>query len=133
MQVLCHTVVPKSICLDSEQLSCVTGHGVIAPLLIEMLQNMQTEIQRYERLVNYWPVYAPMLEEAVCAVLRAVTVAVTRQCGVMPARRETMLAASYNRSSAAHVTHAAVPDICVYGVAVLNTLPASFGYLQHFD
>ncbi|KAL0048962.1 hypothetical protein WJX82_003343 [Trebouxia sp. C0006] len=76
-----------------------TGHGIIAPLLIEMLQNIQTEIQRYERLVNYWPVYAPMLEEAVCAVLRAVTVAVTRQCGVMPARRETMLAASYNRSS----------------------------------
>ncbi|DBA82115.1 TPA: hypothetical protein ACH3X1_007107 [Trebouxia sp. C0004] len=48
-----------------------TGHGVIAPLLIEMLQNIQTELQRYERLVNYWPVFAPMLEEAVCAVLRA--------------------------------------------------------------
>ncbi|KAA6421600.1 MAG: hypothetical protein FRX49_08543 [Trebouxia sp. A1-2] len=77
-----------------------TGHGVIAPFLIEMLQNIQTEIQRYERLVNYWPVYAPMLEEAVCAVLRAVTAAVTRQCGIMPARRETMLASSCNRGFA---------------------------------
>jgi len=131
MQLLCHTVAPKSICLDFEQQSCVTGHGVIAPLLIEMLQNIQTEIQRYERLVNYWPVYAPMLEEAVCAVLRAVTVAVTRQCGVIPARRETMLAASYNRSSAGYVTQAEMPDIYVYGAAVLSTLLASFGYLQH--
>jgi hypothetical protein len=104
MQVPCHTVVPNSICLGSDQLNFVTGHGVIAPLLIEMLQNIQTEIQRYERLVNYWPVYAPMLEEAVCAVLRAVTVAVTRQCGVMPARREIMQAASYNRSSAGYFT-----------------------------
>ena len=126
MQVLCHV-----ICLDSEQLSCVTGHGVMAPLLVEMLQNIQTEVQRYERLVNYWPVYAPMLEEAVCAVLRAATAAVTRQCGVMPARRETRLAASYDRSSAGYVTHAKMPVRCVYCVAVLNTLLARFGYLQH--
>lgn len=68
-----------------------------------MLQNIQTEIQRYERLVNYWPVYAPMLEEAVCAVLRAVTAAVTRQCGIMPARSETMLASSCNRGFAGYV------------------------------
>lgn len=72
----------------------------MAPLLVDMLQNIQTEVQRYERLVNYWPVYAPMLEEAVCAVLHAATAAVTRQCGVMPARRETRLAASYDMSSA---------------------------------
>ena len=73
-----------------------------------MLQNIQIEIQRYERLVNYWPVYAHMLEEAVCAVLHAVTVAVTRQCGVVPARRETMLAASYNRSSTGYFGNVAL-------------------------
>lgn len=133
MQLLCHTAAPNVICLGSEQLGSFAGHGVIAPLLVEMLQNIQTELQRYERLVNYWPVYAPMLEETVCAVLRAVTVAVTRQCGVMSARRETMLAASYNRTSAGYVTHAEMPDIYMYGVAVLNTLIVRFGYLQHVD
>lgn len=49
-----------------------------------MLHSIETELQRYERMVNYWPVYAPQLESAVCTVLRAVTVAVTRQCGLMP-------------------------------------------------
>ena len=63
-----------------------------------MLQNIQTEIQRYERLVNYWPVYAPMLEEAVCNVLRAVTASITRRCGLMPARKQIAAAGSYNGS-----------------------------------
>ncbi|KAL0038366.1 hypothetical protein WJX77_003765 [Trebouxia sp. C0004] len=31
-----------------------TGHGVIAPLLIEMLQNIQTELQRFEKPVFQW-------------------------------------------------------------------------------
>ena len=68
-----------------------------------MLQNIQTEIQRYERLVNYWPVYAPELEAAVCAVLRAVTVTITCQCGLLPARREgnVMLGNSYSRPQSA--------------------------------
>ena len=72
-----------------------TGHGAAAPLLGEMLHDIQTELQRYERVVNYWPVCAPLLEEAVCAVLRDVTAAVTRQCGLMPARH----AAGLHRTS----------------------------------
>ena len=72
----------------------MTGHGITAPLLGEMLHSIETEIQRYERLVNYWPVYAPMLEEAICCMLRAVTAAITRQCGLMPARA----AASFNKT-----------------------------------
>ena len=75
---------------------CMAGHGLTAPLMIEMLQQTQTEIQRYERVVNCWPVYAPKLEEAICTVLRAVTAAITRQCGLMPAKAP----AGFNRPSA---------------------------------
>lgn len=84
----------------------LAGHGVTAPLLTEMLHNIQTEIQRYERLVNYWPVHAPLLEEAVCTVLRAVTVSITRQCGLLPAKKELMHASSYNRGLAGYVIQA---------------------------
>ncbi|KAL3146191.1 hypothetical protein ABBQ32_002897 [Trebouxia sp. C0010 RCD-2024] len=73
-----------------------TGHGIISPLLAEMLHHDQIEFQRYERLVNYWPVYAPRLEAAICTVLRAVTAAVTCQYGLMAART----AASFNRRPA---------------------------------
>ena len=83
------------ICIMIMFLLC-SGHGVMAPLLAEMLHSIQTEFQRYERIVNYWPVYAPMLEAAICTVLRAVTAAITRQCGLMPSRP----VASFNRTPA---------------------------------
>ena len=62
---------------------CIAGPGLLAPLLLEMLHNIQIEAHRYERLVNYWPVYAVTLEEALCFALRAVAASISCQCGVV--------------------------------------------------
>ena len=49
-----------------------------------MLQRIQAEVTRYERVITYWPSFGPSLEAAVCAALRTTTAAVSRQCGLMP-------------------------------------------------
>ena len=36
----------------------------------------------YERVICHWPVFGPHLEAALCAVLRAIMAAVSRQCGM---------------------------------------------------
>ena len=60
------------------------GRSHLAPLVAEMLQRIQAEVARYERVVTYWPSFGPSLEGAVCAALRTTTAAVSRQCGLMP-------------------------------------------------
>ena len=54
----------------------------MAPLVDEMLQRISAEVARYERVINYWPMFGPTLEGAVCAALRETTASVTRQCGL---------------------------------------------------
>lgn len=49
-----------------------------------MLQRIQGEVARYERVISYWPSFGPSLEAAVCAALRTTTAAVSRQCGLIP-------------------------------------------------
>lgn len=49
-----------------------------------MLQRIQAEVARYERVITYWPSFGPSLEAAVCAALRTTTAAVSRQCGLIP-------------------------------------------------
>ena len=49
-----------------------------------MLQRIQAEVARYERVITYWPTFGPSLEAAVCAALRTTTAAVSRQCGLIP-------------------------------------------------
>ena len=56
----------------------------MAPLVAEMLQRIQAEVSRYERVITYWTTFGPSLEGAVCAALRTTTAAVSRQCGLMP-------------------------------------------------
>lgn len=58
---------------------------MVAPLVEEMLHRLDAEIMRYERVIQYWPVFGPLLEGAVCAVLRDATGAVARQCGLTQA------------------------------------------------
>lgn len=60
------------------------GKSHIAPLVGEMLQRIQAEVARYERVISYWPSFGPSLEAAVCAALRTTTAAVSRQCGLIP-------------------------------------------------
>ncbi|KAL3142941.1 hypothetical protein ABBQ38_003227 [Trebouxia sp. C0009 RCD-2024] len=60
------------------------GKSHIAPLVGEMLQRIQAEVARYERVISYWPSFGPSLEGAVCAALRTTTAAVSRQCGLIP-------------------------------------------------
>jgi len=59
-----------------------TGRTFVAPLVDEMLQRISAEVARYERVINYWPMFGPTLEGAVCAALRETTASVTRQCGL---------------------------------------------------
>lgn len=54
----------------------------MSPLVEEMLQRLDAEILRYERVIQYWPVFGPLLEGAVCAALRETTSGVLHQCGV---------------------------------------------------
>ena len=62
----------------------LAGKSHIAPLVGEMLQRIQAEVARYERVITYWPSFGPSLEAAVCAALRTTTAAVSRQCGLIP-------------------------------------------------
>ena len=58
------------------------GGMLVSPLVEEMLQRLDAEILRYERVIQYWPVFGPLLEGAVCAVLRETTSGVLHQCGI---------------------------------------------------
>ena len=40
------------------------GKSSVAPLVEEMLQRVSSEVNRYERVVTYWPVFGPLLEGA---------------------------------------------------------------------
>jgi len=58
------------------------GRGCAAPLVEEVLALTGAEVGRYERVVTYWPLFAPAVEGAACAALREATAAVSRQCGL---------------------------------------------------
>lgn len=64
------------------------GKNHIAPLVEEMLDRLGREVDRYERVVQYWPVFGPQLEGAACAAVRDTTAAVSRQCGLTQVSRE---------------------------------------------
>lgn len=66
------------------------GGAGVAPVVDELLALAAGEVGRYERVVRYWPAFAPDVEGAVCAALRAATGAVSRQCGLtrVPAGRD---------------------------------------------
>ena len=53
-----------------------------------MLERLSREVDRYERVVTYWPVFGPQLEGTSCAALRDTTGAVSRQCGLTQVSRE---------------------------------------------
>ena len=53
-----------------------------------MIDRLSREVNRYERVITYWPVFAPQLEGAACAALRDTTSAVSRQCGLAHVPRE---------------------------------------------
>ena len=55
----------------------------MAPLVEEMLQRLNSEVNRYDRVITFWHQFGPDLEAAVCTVLRETTAAVTRQCGLV--------------------------------------------------
>ncbi|MEW5306322.1 MAG: hypothetical protein WDW36_008792 [Sanguina aurantia] len=57
------------------------GHdGEVAPLVSAMIERANTELQLYERVVKYWPGFGPHLEGAMCRVVRAICVSLTRVC-----------------------------------------------------
>ena len=58
------------------------GRACAAPLVEEVLALTGAEVGRYERVVTYWPLFAPAVEGAACAALREATAAVSRQCGL---------------------------------------------------
>lgn len=76
-------VLPASY-MRFEATASLAGKSHIAPLVGEMLQRIQAEVARYERVITYWPSFGPSLEAAVCAALRTTTAAVSRQCGLIP-------------------------------------------------
>ncbi len=59
------------------------GKTHVAPLVEEMLQRLNSEVNRYNRVITFWHHFGPDLEAAVCTVLRETTAAVTRQCGLV--------------------------------------------------
>ena len=67
-----------------------------------MIDRLGREVNRYERVINYWPVFAPQLEGAACAALRDTTSAVSRQCGLshIPREENRLVSQEYLRSSA---------------------------------
>lgn len=55
----------------------------MAGLVEDMLNAVQSEMGRYQRIITYWPMYGPDLERAVTGALREATMGVSRQCGLV--------------------------------------------------
>ena len=72
----------------------------VAPLVEEMLALTAAEVARYERVVAYWPAFAPALEGVACAALREAAAAASRQCGLTPVPAGTAAASAAAHSSA---------------------------------
>lgn len=60
-----------------------TGKNKVAGLVEDMLNAVQSEMGRYQRIITYWPMYGPDLERAVTGALREATMGVSRQCGLV--------------------------------------------------
>ena len=72
----------------------------VAPLVEEMLALTAAEVARYERVVAYWPAFAPALEGVACAALREAAAAASRQCGLTPVPAGSAAASAAAHSSA---------------------------------
>ncbi len=59
------------------------GKNKVAGLVEDMLNAVQSEMGRYQRIITYWPMYGPDLERAVTGALREATMGVSRQCGLV--------------------------------------------------
>ena len=59
------------------------GKNKVAHLVEDMLNAVQSEMSRYQRIITYWPMYGPDLERAVTGALREATMGVSRQCGLV--------------------------------------------------
>jgi hypothetical protein len=84
---------------DSSSSSSSNTTTNVAPLVEEMLALTAAEVARYERVVAYWPAFAPALEGVACAALREAAAAASRQCGLTPVPAGTV--ASSNAAAAA--------------------------------
>ena len=73
-------------------MSAPAGKPAAASLMTEMLGRVSSEVARYERIITYWPAFAPDLEAAACAVLREVVGAMSRQCGFVQVCLVTLMA-----------------------------------------
>ena len=60
-----------------------TGKNKVAHLVEDMLNAVQSEMGRYQRIITYWPMYGPDLERCVTGALREATLGVSRQCGLV--------------------------------------------------
>lgn len=106
--------------VEHEQCCCyLAGRSHLAPLVAEMLQRIQAEVQRYERVITYWPSFGPSLEAAVCAALRTTTAAVSRQCGLLPVLDVSAICPRVApqscpcRHSVASIVHSNVDIVCM--------------------
>ena len=59
------------------------GKNKVAHLVEDMLNAVQSEMGRYQRIITYWPCYGSDLERAVTGALREATTGVSRQCGLV--------------------------------------------------
>lgn len=59
------------------------GKNKVAHLVEDMLNAVQSEMARYQRIITYWPMYGADLERAVTGALREATMGVSRQCGLV--------------------------------------------------
>ncbi|PSC72196.1 plant MNA5-17 [Micractinium conductrix] len=65
------------------------GKNKVAGLVEDMLNAVQSEMGRYQRIITYWPMYGPDLERAVTGALREATMGVSRQCGLVQIKEGT--------------------------------------------
>lgn len=88
------TMLATATALPDDARSSSSRTTNVAPLVEEMLALTAGEVARYERVVAYWPAFAPALEGVACAALREAAAAASRQCGLTPVPAGTSAAAS---------------------------------------
>lgn len=69
-----------------------SGPGKVAPMIEEMLRAIECEMMRYEKIISYWPMYAPELEAAVTSAMRKTIAAASHRCGLVQKKESGTLA-----------------------------------------
>lgn len=61
----------------------------ISPFVVEMLQVLENQMNKFKPIVVYWHELGPHIERVACSIMRTIAVEVSRKCGMACHGRNT--------------------------------------------